>query len=277
MAEPKPPAGIKRIIQAQLGIQAPVVKATPPKQLADVAPIASNLVQKLNVSLGIISAKESWLQCNASILGTNFGDVELAQLTALGPNMRWLDLAGTRVTDTGLSNLASMPNLVRLHLERTGITDTGLVAVADLPNLEYLDLYGTAVTDAGVERLGQMPRLKQLYLWQTGATTNGANAFLDARIDKNQMQKWREGIEQLQAKISDSRIAVELGTVTATAASTNAAPINKECPVSGKPVDASKTATYEGSLVAFCCDDCKAEFEKDPKKFAGKLGLAGAK
>jgi YHS domain-containing protein len=54
-------------------------------------------------------------------------------------------------------------------------------------------------------------------------------------------------------------------------------PINKDCPVSGKPIDASKTVTYEGSLVAFCCDDCKAEFGKDPKKFAGKLGLAASK
>lgn len=275
----KPPAGIKRIIQAQLGIQAPVAKATPPKAMADASPIASNLVQKLNVSLGTISAKESWFQCNASILGTNFGDTELAQLAPLGSNLRWLDLAGTTVTDAGLSNLAVMPNLARLHLERTRITDAGLAAVADLPNLEYLDLYGTAVTDAGVERLGQMPRLKQLYLWQTAATTNGANAFLESRTDTNQLQKWREEIEQLQAKIKDAHISVELGTTIAAAASasTNAVPINKDCPVSGKPIDASKTVTYEGSLVAFCCDDCKAEFEKDPKRFVGKLGLAGAK
>jgi YHS domain-containing protein len=277
VTELKPPASIKRIIQARLGIMAPIVKATPPKPLADVTPIASNLVQKLNVSLGTISAKESWLQCNASILGTNFGDTELSQLTALGPNLRWLDLAGTRVTDAGLSNLTAMPNLIRLHLERTGITDAGLASVTDLANLEYLDLYGTPVTDAGVERLQEMPRLKQLYLWQTEVTTNGAKAFLEARTDTNQLQKWREEIEQLQAKINDSRISVELGTVTTTATSTNAAPINKDCPVSGKPVDAAKTAAYEGSLVAFCCDDCKAEFEKDPKKFLGKLGLAGPK
>jgi YHS domain-containing protein/uncharacterized membrane protein len=277
VAELNPPAGIKRIIQARLGIQAPVAKATPPKALADASPIASNLVQKLNVSLGTISGKESWFQCNASILGTNFGDAELAQLAPLGPNLRWLDLAGTGVTDTGLSNLTSMPNLARLHLERTGITDAGLASVVDLPNLEYLDLYGTAVTDAGVERLGQMPRLKQLYLWQTSATTNGASAFLEARSDTNQLQKWREEIEQLQANIKDAHISVELGTTTTASTSTNAAPINKDCPVSGKPIDTSKTVTYEGSLVAFCCDDCKAEFEKDPKKFVSKLNLAGAK
>lgn len=273
LADLRPPTSIKRIIATRLGIQTPVAKATPPKSIAEVMPVASNLVQKLNVSLGTVSAKESWFQCNASILGTNFGDAELAQLAPLGPNLRWLDLAGTKVTDAGLSNLAAMPNLLRLHLERTGVTDSGLASVADLPNLEYLNLYGTAVTDAGVERLGQMPRLKQLYLWQTEATSNGANAFVEARTDRNQLQKWREEIEQLQAKINDSHISVELGTTTAAAASTNSVPINKTCPVSGKPVDASKTVTYDGSLVAFCCDDCKAEFEKDPKKFLGKLGL----
>jgi YHS domain-containing protein len=32
-----------------------------------------------------------------------------------------------------------------------------------------------------------------------------------------------------------------------------------------------KTVVYEGKVVAFCCDDCKANFEKDPKPFLSKL------
>jgi YHS domain-containing protein len=49
------------------------------------------------------------------------------------------------------------------------------------------------------------------------------------------------------------------------------------CPVSGKPVDAQKTVLYEGKLVAFCCDDCKAKFQQDPKPFLAKLDLGQTK
>ena len=81
-----------------------------------------------------------WLQCNASISGTNFGDAELARLEAVVQNLRWLDLAGTKVSDAGLKALAAMPNLTRLHLDRTSITDAGLARLGALPELQYLNL-----------------------------------------------------------------------------------------------------------------------------------------
>ncbi|HZZ71314.1 MAG TPA: hypothetical protein VFE24_03620 [Pirellulales bacterium] len=34
------------------------------------------------------------------------------------------------------------------------------------------------------------------------------------------------------------------------------------CPITGKPVDASKTVTIDGVKVAFCCDNCKGKVEK---------------
>jgi YHS domain-containing protein len=64
---------------------------------------------------------------------------------------------------------------------------------------------------------------------------------------------------------------VELGTPLAAATTTNATPINTECPVSGKPVDTSKTVLHDGVLIAFCCEDCKAKFQQDPKPFLAKL------
>src|SRR5262245_35476981 len=100
-----------------------------------------------------LSQTEPWVQVNASIVGKNFSDKELAKITLLGPNVKWLDLAGTAVTDAGLTNLATMPNLTRLHLERTGITDEGLAALTGLASLEYLNLYGTTISEAGLETL----------------------------------------------------------------------------------------------------------------------------
>jgi len=45
---------------------------------------------------------------------------------------------------------------------------------------------------------------------------------------------------------------------------------NKKCPTSGKPVAEGKTATAS-MTVAFCCEKCKAEFDKDVKKNIAKV------
>jgi YHS domain-containing protein len=43
------------------------------------------------------------------------------------------------------------------------------------------------------------------------------------------------------------------------------------CPVSGKPADKEIFAEYKGQKVYFCCNDCKAAFEKDPAKYEAKI------
>jgi YHS domain-containing protein len=46
-----------------------------------------------------------------------------------------------------------------------------------------------------------------------------------------------------------------------------------KCPVSGKPVDATKTVDFNGGKVAFCCENCPKAFAKDTKKYAAKANL----
>lgn len=43
-----------------------------------------------------------------------------------------------------------------------------------------------------------------------------------------------------------------------------------KCVVAGKDIKEDKFAAYKGGKVYFCCDDCKAKFEKDPSAFAVK-------
>lgn len=38
-----------------------------------------------------------------------------------------------------------------------------------------------------------------------------------------------------------------------------------KCPISGKPADPSITSTKDGKTVAFCCEKCKAKFDKKNK------------
>ncbi len=281
VGELKAAANISRILAARFGAGSaapPVATASVAPQSLNIAlPLAAKTADELGIVLSALSATEPWLQCNASIAGTNFGDSELAKLAPLGPNVRWLDLAGTAVTEAGLGKLSALPNLTRLHLERTAVTDAALSCLAGLPQLEYLNLYATAVTDVGLETLQKLPKLKHVYLWQTKVTPTAAKAFAEAHLDKAQLQRWQDELEQLKAKIRDQQITLDLGapataaTVTNTVAATNPAPVNASCPISGKPVDATKAVLHEGALIAFCCDDCKAKFQKDPKPYLAKL------
>ena len=57
-----------------------------------------------------------------------------------------------------------------------------------------------------------------------------------------------------------------------TVASTQPAPVNKKCPVSGEDVNPKgKTVQYKGKTVGFCCDDCIEMFNKNPDKYADKI------
>lgn len=47
-------------------------------------------------------------------------------------------------------------------------------------------------------------------------------------------------------------------------------PVNKLCPVSGKAGDPTVTATYS-KKISFCCDKCKAKFDKDPAALAKEI------
>jgi hypothetical protein len=46
-----------------------------------------------------------------------------------------------------------------------------------------------------------------------------------------------------------------------------------KCPVSGKPVDLTKTVDFNGGKVAFCCGNCPKAFTADPDKYKAKANL----
>jgi YHS domain-containing protein len=43
------------------------------------------------------------------------------------------------------------------------------------------------------------------------------------------------------------------------------------CPVMGGPINKDVFAEYQGKKVYFCCEQCKADFEKNPEKYLAKL------
>ena len=128
--------------------------------------------------------------------GDKTSDNELGSLSPVATQVYSLNLAGSKVTDAGLSKLGDLKNLHRLHLEKTGVTDAGLANLKGLSNLEYLNLYGTQVTDAGLSNLEGLKNLKSLYLWQSKVTDAGVDklkkALPNTRIDNG----WKEPASQ---------------------------------------------------------------------------------
>ena len=105
---------------------------------------------------------------------------EILALLKNVPSLVELNLAGQKVTDKDLENIAPLSNLMRLHLEGTEITDAGLAHLKGLANLRYLNLYNTQVSDAGLDNLKGLKNLKNLYLWQTKVTDEGAKNLFAA-------------------------------------------------------------------------------------------------
>src|SRR6266850_1840167 len=70
-------------------------------------------------------------------------DADLAQLAAL-PNLTYLDLSLTRITDRGMQLLKNAPAIVELKLYYAEqITDEGMAAVKNWKHLKRVNLRGT--------------------------------------------------------------------------------------------------------------------------------------
>jgi len=204
-----------------------------------------------------VAANTSALEVNYALLGGAASDADLALLLGLEKNLVWLNLSRTAISDSGLAVLGSFKELRRLNLSNTKISDAGLGALSGLQNLEYLNLYGTTVTDAGIASLSALPRLRDVFVWQTAVSESGAKALADARpgvtVDRG-----------VYEPAKSEPILEELAPVAA-------APINTKCPISGADVDPNMTVTIDEQAIAFCCGNCKAQFEKDPQAFLGKV------
>ena len=216
-------------------MEATVAKADAPK--ADPAKLklvadTINTVEKSGASLMAIAQDTPELRFSALNVSKEYADDQIALLKPVAGDIKWIDLARTKVTDKGLAHLTGMKNLSRLHLENTAITDAGLDSLKGLSNLEYLNLYNTAITDAGLAKLSGLKKLKKIFVWQTKITDAGATKFAEAipGIDVN--TGWKE------PKVEP----VKLAAVTAPAKPTTPAPA-KPAPKPTTPTPKPKPTT----------------------------------
>lgn len=199
--------------------------------------------------------------------GSDVADAQLANLTPIAQQVYELNLAGSKITDAGLAQVASLTNLRRLHLEKTAVTDAGLAHVKGLANLEYLNLYSTPITDAGLAHLAGLKNLRNLYVWQTKVTAEGA-AGLKKSLPTVNINRGEE-----LTVVPPPPAPAPAGAIAAAPAGSK--PVNLKCPVSGKDAKAEFALLYESKAVAFCCNMCPEAFKKEPAKFAANIKLDG--
>ena len=153
-------------------------------------------VSKSGVLIMQLAQDNTFLTANTVNVAKTFDDKGLEPLVPVAPQLAWLDVSKTQITDAGLAHIGKLTNLTRLHLEKTGITDAGLPHIAKLEKLEYLNLYGTKVSDAGIANLKGLKNLKKLFLWQTAVTDKGAADLKSALPNCDINMGWKEPAKQ---------------------------------------------------------------------------------
>ncbi|MGQ9771735.1 MAG: leucine-rich repeat domain-containing protein [Thermogutta sp.] len=83
------------------------------------------------------------------------------------PELHWLVLCNTKITDRGLENLEGLKHLRWLWLNDTAITDQGLFSLARLVALEKIWLDNTCIRGPGLKAFQGLPRLRWLSLRNT--------------------------------------------------------------------------------------------------------------
>jgi len=137
------------------------------KQRADLAPIVAQLQQRFPAALDYESRGSADLVINASLMGSKFGDNDLAALAPVSERIVIADFSGTSITDRSSGALGAMKRLRTLRLMHTKITDATVQALTPLSQLESLNLFDTPVTPAALTAIGHLPKLRHLYARET--------------------------------------------------------------------------------------------------------------
>ena len=225
-----------------------------------------------------IAQNTNALYINASYMGKNFDDDELETILSLAPQLLWLNVARTSISDNGMKLISRLNMLERLHAENTSISDASTPEISKLRNLKYLNLYNTTISDASIENLRKLDKLEKVFLWQTKVTQKGADALRQNFVDSNIFTSLSDKKKVLSDKIKKTeqnhanRISeLETKVKVLSSSTDDQKPINDKCPVSNKPVDIYKSTNFEGRMIGFCCANCKGKFDKDSSSYRSKI------
>lgn len=116
------------------------------------------------------------------LAGTGITDKGLRQIGKL-KTLRFLDLSNTKVTGTGFAGRGMFRSLTGLFVCGSKVGDLGLKEIAVLPSLSYLDCSDTPVTGKGVAALTRSKTLRHVVL--TGTDLDDSDIHIIAELGKN--------------------------------------------------------------------------------------------
>jgi hypothetical protein len=132
-------------------------------------------VAELERALGVKLVPRSRLATDGLVLRTasapaRCDDAALAKLAGVADLIVEAELARTKVTDSGLSVVATWRNLQRLDLARTAVTTAGVSTLASLEKLEALNLTATKVDEAALAALRTGSPVRKVWFFGSPAS-----------------------------------------------------------------------------------------------------------
>lgn len=134
------------------------------KQRAGLAASISQLQQRFPNTIEYQSRSSADLVVNMSLLGSHFGDNDMAALAPISDRIVSADFSNSAITDRSAATIAAMKHLRTLRLMNTKITDATVQALGPLDQLESLSLFGTPVTAGALPALAKFPKLRHIYV-----------------------------------------------------------------------------------------------------------------
>ncbi|MBT4868464.1 MAG: hypothetical protein HON53_25430 [Planctomycetaceae bacterium] len=123
-------------------------------------------IQKLGGQVSVRSGKADRVHIRKNWKG---GDDGLKLLRRL-PDVTWLSLEDSQVTDAGLIHIAELKNLKYIYFGHSRVKGPGLVHLKQLKNLYHLSLRYMPVEDQWLRHVGEMSQIQSLGLDDTPVT-----------------------------------------------------------------------------------------------------------
>lgn len=133
-------------------------------------------LKKINVAIVPIAAGTNFIEVNM-VNASSFSDKDAMLLEKIAPQIMWLILSHSKISDEGLNLLKQCTNATKLNLKNTAITNASVPKIGTLKKLEYLNIVGTKINDEGLLNLILSESLRKIYCWNTGITESGIQRF----------------------------------------------------------------------------------------------------
>jgi uncharacterized membrane protein len=137
------------------------------RERSNLAAVVAQLGRRFPNTLDYESRSSIDLVMNASLMGAQFGDKDMAALAPICEHIVVADFSGTAITDHSSGVLSLMKHLRSLRLMHTKITDGTVQMLTALSQLESLNLFDTPVSSASLATLERLPKLRHIYVQQT--------------------------------------------------------------------------------------------------------------